>query len=422
MPNDEIIHLLGHKRVGGTLILDENSSTELIKEFGSPLLVFSPRRLIENYETVFKAFKRHFNNNIIAYAFKANYLPSVCSVLSNMGSGAEVMTGLELYLAQQSGFDPAKMVFNGPAKCTEELTQAIRIGIGLINTESLEELKELAETQWPAPINLVGIRIAPKMSKEIRKNALIRPESKLGLDVERAIKAAKKYGVNTKLPFGAISVHVGCRHPPGIEVFENSMKKLAAFGRHLETKFGIDLSTVDVGGGFPPRYLLEQTKVDIDTFAAVAHEQLSVLRSSPTIVIEPGRYLIGDAMLCLASVVRKKKSSGQSWGLLDVGVNVLIPLGFSNYDIVPCKSRIPKKERLSIGGPLCQPNDEFIRDTKLNLVQGDVVAILNAGAYTLSMAGQFGYPQPGIVKIENGKPKLVYARRSYERVLSSLKD
>jgi diaminopimelate decarboxylase len=331
------------------------------------------------------------------------------------------MTGLELYLAQQSGFDPAKMVFNGPAKSKEELNEAIRIGIGLINAESLEELKELAETQWTAPISQVGIRIAPKMAREVRKNALIRPESKLGLDVERAIKAAKKYGMNMKLPLGAISVHVGCRHPPGIEVFQNSMKKLAAFGRHLETTLGIDLNIVDVGGGFPPRYLLEQTKADIDAFAAVAHEQLSILRSSPTIVIEPGRYLVGDAMLCLASVVRKKKSSGQTWGLLDVGVNVLIPLGFSNYDIVPCKPRLPQKERLSIGGPLCQPNDEFIRDVKLNLVQGDVVAILNAGAYTLSMAGQFGYPQPGIVKIENGKPKLIFERRSYEGVLLSLK-
>ncbi|MFX0116522.1 MAG: diaminopimelate decarboxylase family protein, partial [Candidatus Hodarchaeota archaeon] len=240
------------------------------------------------------------------------------------------------------------------------------------------------------------------------------------LDVERAFKAAKKYGRKANSLFGAISVHVGCRHPPGLTVFENSVKELANFGHRLEKELGIELSMVDVGGGFPPRYKLEQTGHNIEAFANIANEHLAILQSSPILVVEPGRYLVGDAIVGLGSVVRKKKSSGQSWALLDIGVNVLIPLGFANYDIVPCQLRTPEKERVSIGGPLCQPNDEFIRDASLDLLQGDIVAIFNAGAYTLSMAGQFGYPRPGIVRIDQGEPKLIRRSESFKAVWESL--
>lgn len=418
----EIIELLGFQRTEGILNLDNFSAIDIIKEFGSPLLVFSIRRLVNNYESIFKAFNTQFNKIYIAYALKANYLPSICTTLANIGAGAEVMTGMELFLAEQAGFDPQKIVLNGPAKSPNELSQAARAKVGLINAESLEELKDLAETQWSASLNQVGIRITPRMSKEIRKNALVRPESKLGLDIERAMKAAKKYCQNTDFPLRAISVHVGCRHPPGLDVFSNSVKELAAFGRRLEVELGIDLSAVDIGGGFPPRYLLEKTGTDIEDFADAAHEHLAILRSSPTLIAEPGRYLVGDAMVCLAAVIRKKKSGGQTWALLNVGANVLIPLGFTNYDIVPCRYKTPQKEKMSVGGPLCQPNDEFARNLNINLAKGDYVAILNAGAYTLSMAGQFGYPPPGIVKIEDATCKLIRSPKSYDEVLSYLED
>ncbi|MFQ5977953.1 MAG: diaminopimelate decarboxylase family protein [Candidatus Heimdallarchaeota archaeon] len=418
----EIIELLGFQRAEGILNLDGISSVDIIKDYGSPLLVFSVRRLISNYESIFKAFNTQFGKVNIAYALKANYLPSICTALANEGAGAEVMTGMELFLAEQAGINPQKIVFNGPAKSPNELSQAARAKVGLINAESLEELKDLAETQWPAQLNQVGIRISPRMSKEIRKNALVRPESKLGLDIERAKKAAKRYCKSPNYSFQSISVHVGCRHPPGLDVFTNSVKELAAFGRYLETELGLELSTVDVGGGFPPRYLLEKTGTGIEDFASAAHEHLAVLRSSPTLIAEPGRYLVGDAAVCLASVVRKKKSGGQTWALLNVGVNVLIPLGFANYDIIPCKFKTPQKEKLSIGGPLCQPNDEFARNLNINLAKGDPVAILNAGAYTLSMAGQFGYPQPGIAKIEDENLNLIRSPKSYDEVLQYLED
>ncbi len=421
MLDEQTINSLGFEYKKNQLFLDTISSIHLVEEFGSPLMVLSSRRLSDNYNAIERSFLQHFRKLNIAYALKANYNPAVISILGKMGAGSEVMSGLELFLAIKSGILPPKIVFNGPSKLQSDIEKAIELNIGLINVESFEELKDLSECTWKSSLPLIGVRIAPKLTKEVRRNALIQPYSKLGLDSERAIKAIKKYGMSSKIPFGAISTHVGCRHPPGLEVFEQSIRELVDFGRTLEKILGIELESVDIGGGFPPRYLLERNGYSIEHFSELTHTLMSKLASDPSLIVEPGRFLVGDAIICLATVIRKRKTSGQTWALLDVGINVLVPLGFTKYEIHPCVLSKQKKESLSIGGPLCQPNDEFVRNVEMYLGEGDNVAIFNAGAYTTSIAGHFGYPSPAMVKLDSGKSNVIKRRQTYDDIFSILK-
>ena len=387
------------------LVLEGVTIEQILRNEQTPLFIFSRNRFNNNIAEIFSAFQRYFDDIQIAYALKANNQSDVLKNAMANGCWAEVMSTFEIELAQRIGFHPEAMIYNGPAKSMEELQDALNRGVKCINVDSFSELKDietimrnLEAPKKDIPLQL-GIRLHPNLDQGLEKRALVKKNSKLGLDPARATKILKYAKKSNVLDISTLHIHIGTQQTtPELHV------GIANFAQKFITqlqKDNIHINTINLGGGFASRYRMEAAEYEIVDFAEKIHTALAPLKNSYSLILEPGRYLIGDAFVVLTKILREKKNWGRHWLLIDAGAHFLIPLRFSTFDVIPVKSGEPSTVK-EIGGPLCLPVDRIQGTVDFSAKEGDILAILNTGAYTISMSEQFGYPRPAIYAIENG--------------------
>ena len=394
------------------LVLEGVTIEQILRNKQTPLFVFSRNRFNNNITEIFSAFQRYFDDFQIAYALKANNLSDVLKNALTNGCWAEVMSTFEIELAQRNGFHPETMIYNGPAKSIEELQDALNRGVKCINVDSFSELKDIETLmrnkevpKTDIPLKL-GIRLHPNLDEDLEKRALVKKNSKLGLDPARATKILKYAKKSNVLDISTLQVHIGTQQTTP-ELHEGIANFVQKFITKLQ-KDNIDINTINLGGGFASRYRMEAAGYNILDFAEKIQAALAPLKNSYSLILEPGRFLIGDAFVVLTKILREKKNWGRHWLLIDAGAHFLIPLRFSTFDVIPVKSSEPSTIK-EIGGPLCLPVDRIQGTVDFSAKEGDILAILNTGAYTISMSEQFGYPRPAIYAIENGK--LIQLRR-----------
>ncbi|MGH9829568.1 MAG: diaminopimelate decarboxylase family protein, partial [Blastocatellia bacterium] len=369
----------------GRLTIDGVDAVRLTEEYGSPLYVFSERKLFENTRSLRDAVTLVHPRIKICYASKANSNMSVLSTIRGAGGDIEVNSGGELHKARKIGFRPDQIVFNGVAKTDAEIYGAIDYGILAINVDSLYELDQVARVarQMRRRAN-VAIRLVPEIVTRSHiglQTGLL--SSKFGLSpaqVDEAFKRALQ--ASDAVNLAGIHIHVGSQTPdphPFAIAFAEMWKFVAAFHR----KTGHRFTHINIGGGLPVNYLQDAPSADIpqrerDMLAAEL-DPTEVLRlamneafpngaddtgllEALTIVLEPGRRVVGDTGLLLTHVcnIKDRPETGDTWLLTDAGYSLALSMAMYKwyYHLVSAsRTDEPHDTRYKVAGPLCDSGD-----------------------------------------------------------------
>lgn len=347
---------------------------KIVEKYATPFFLVDSRCLLENA----RKFKSLFNA-VIAYSYKTNYIPAICSIFHDEGLWAEVVSGFEYSIAKS--VNAPDIVFNGPYKTRDELRRAIEDN-ALINADSFSEVK-LLESMGA---NRIGVRISSGKRFGIKEEDL------------------KKLDVNIT----ALHAHIGTNIMDPIE-YRKTLSKLIRISELLE-KQGMDIKYIDIGGGFAttPQLMPYREPPSLEEYASAIN-----IETDKTIIIEPGRALVNPGISLITRVVSIKKP----WVFVDAGTNLLPSAPYLYHNIRALKQG-SKQEEYDIAGPMCYDSDVLGVGRMLpELEVGDILVIEDAGAYSVSMSRQFMMPRPPVVLLDNGKTSLIRRRETAEDIL-----
>jgi len=453
----------GHLRINGA------DAVELIHRYDSPLFVFSGPRIRSNIDRLKRAADSVDHAIRFFYASKANSNMAVLQTVLDSGIDVEVNSGGELFKALRIGFQPNQIIFNGTSKSAGELDDAVRAGIYALNVDSIYEIglveeavrRIAAETGITKPAR-IALRLVPEIGTRSHlglQTALL--TSKFGISSSEVLDAFRRSLQNPDLiHVCGIHIHVGSQTPdvgPFAEAFRSMWEHLLTIHRETDHR----LEHINLGGGIPVNYLRDSSQADQlpeherDMLGAdlepavVLAEALRVARESAraagaehlleqtTILLEPGRSVIADAGLVLSTVLNMKQrpETGDVWLLTDAGYNIM--LSMNNYKwyyhlISASRAGEPHEQDYKVAGPLCDSGDVYFdieREGRLpdyrrlpaNVEPGEVLALLNSGAYSLAQMFHYnGRPLPAAVMIrEDGNAELIRRRDTYEDLVTN---
>jgi diaminopimelate decarboxylase len=383
----------------------------LRRAYGSPLFVFSERKIRSRVREARAALSAHVPNVQLCWSYKTNYLDAICAVFHQEGSWAEVVSGMEYEKARRLGVPGSRIVFNGPAKTYEELERAVREG-ALIHADHFEELQLLERVARDTQLRpTVGIRVALDAGIYPRWDRF-----GFGLESGQAMQAVRSIVEGGWATLGGLHTHIGTfiLDPAA---YARAGAKLADLAAEIEKAFGVAPTHLDLGGGLPSsntlagQYHSGATLPPLADFAAEIGQGLasSAGRKLP-VFIEAGRALIDDAGTLLATVIASKKLSGGKRAIvIDAGVNLLFTAWWYKLEIAPALEVAGPTEDTIVYGPLCM-NIDCVRESIAlpELRAGDPLTIHPVGAYTFTQSMQFIHLRPACVLIDpDGTPQLI---------------
>jgi diaminopimelate decarboxylase len=357
----------------------------------------------------------------ICYAVKANSNLAVLRVLRDLGAGADIVSEGELRRALAAGFDPAHIVFSGVGKTAQELEAAIASGIGHVNIESLAELELLtALTQGRGDPVPVGIRVNPDVMVETHAYISTgKRGSKFGIPLDQVRDAASAIRRHPRLQLVSLAMHIGSQLTD-VTPYADGARRLVALVNDLRADGTDTLQELDVGGGLGIRYRDETPMPVADLASAILP---LVASTGLTLLMEPGRFFVGQAGVLLTRVLYRKHSGGKDFVIVDAGMNDLErPSRYQAYHgIVPVTERPGVITVADVVGPVCETGDFFAQDRELMPVEsGDLLAILGAGAYGFTMASNYNTrPLPPEVIVEHGRHWLARPRQPLQELFGS---
>ena len=393
----------------------------LAKRFDTPLYVYSSAALGDRVDAFHQAF-RH-TAHTLCYSVKANSNLSILRLLAKLGCGFDVVSGGELERVLRAGGAAAarNTVFSGVGKTKEEMRAALKAGILLFNVESDSELEELAECasdlRITAPVALrvnpdVSARTHPYISTGLRKH-------KFGVPIADALRLYSIVAKNRYLKISGVSVHIGSQIRDA-GPFGQAMRRVAEVVRQLRER-NHRIPYVDAGGGLGIDYEnMGDFSRTLSKYAKAVTGPLTGL--GVHLLLEPGRSIVGQAGILLTRVLHRKTNDGKTFVIVDAAMNDLIRPALYNahHEIVPviAKPRAPW-ETVDVVGPVCETGDFLARDRSLPKVQkGDLLAILDAGAYGMSLASNYNTrPRPAEVLIEGKSARLIRRRETVAHLL-----
>ncbi len=402
----------------GRLHCEEVPLERLAVEHGTPLYIYSRRvieRRLREFDAAFEPLDR-----LIAYSVKANGNLSVLRLLSELGTGADIVSGGELYKAMRAGMAPERIVFSGVGKTVTEMAAALEVGIYGFNVESESELRALSELaaamgrEAPFALRINPDILSPTPHHYTRTG---HRESKFGIPAEDALRL---YRLARRLPGlrpRGIDVHIGSQILDP-QPYRQAVLQALDMVEDLK-RDGIRLEYLDLGGGFGVTYEEEQTQpAAAFAEAVVPHLAKSGLR----LVLEPGRYLVGPAGVLLTRVLYMKRMGGKTFVITDAGMNDLLrPSHYESYHAVRPVELHPERDEIAVDvvGPICESGDFLALDRPVRRVEeGELLAVFTAGAYGFSMASQYNQrPRPAEVLVRGESARLVRPRETYEDLL-----
>jgi len=362
----------------------------------------------------------------ILYSAKANTNLSVLKVVLSEGAWLDAVSPGEIFLALKAGFPPEKILFTGTSVRDDELRFVVDSGVAM-NVDSLSQLRRLLKFHAPP---FLSVRANPEVGAGHHEHCITGGrDSKFGIwesDVVEAYKTAKKTGVKR---FG-IQMHIGSGIL-NVEPFLPALDKLMEIAGLVHGETGITFEFVDVGGGVGIPYRPEEKSLDLDVFA---EKVLTLFKKrvkeyglgEPWFYIEPGRFIVCDAVVLLTRVNTVKVTPHKRFAGVDAGFNTLIrPVMYGSYHpiIVANNLNEPETETYDVCGPLCESGDFLARDRKLpKIEEGDLLAVLNAGAYGFSMSSQYNSRlRCAEVMVKDGKSAMIREGETLETLLNGQK-
>lgn len=398
--------------------IDGIAVTDLLKQYGSPLFVFSENTLRQRYHEMAEAFSHRWPRHRIAWSYKTNYLGGICRVFHREGADAEVVSEFEWEKARRLGIAGHRIYFNGPLKTKETLERVLPEGT-VVHLDNFDELA-LAE-QVAREKNL-----QPGVALRINLSTDTAPQwSRFGFNLEsgQARDAVTRLLAGKQLVLNGLHCHLGT-FILDVDAYRQAARKIASFANELRARFGIVLGFIDLGGGFASRNTLkgqylpgEQTTPSFAQYADAIGEGLQQLAYSPDeaplLVTEHGRALVDDAGFLVSSVVANKRlPDGRRGMVLDAGVNVLFTSFWYKHEVLPAQPFDGFAEPTVMYGPLCM-NIDVVRDTMLfpPVNPGQAVVFRNVGAYNCTQWMQFITYRPAVVLIGRDRKHALLRRR-----------
>lgn len=401
----------------------------LLREYGSPLFVVSEEMLRRLYRDFYGHFSEPGINTRIAYSYKTNYLPAVCSIMHEEGAWAEVVSGMEYSLARALGVQGENIIFNGPHKTREELELALGEG-AVVTVDGFDDLARVEEVAncLPRP-SRIGLRVNFKHGHA--------PWTRFGFnfDTGEARKALERIARNPKLKLDLLHNHSGT-YLIFHDIYAKAAKVLIETAKQAR-ELGLVPTIVDFGGGFPSSNRLKPfydvpggTEFNSEMLAPFGEAILGCLGrekglfgNNPTLVLEPGRALVDSAAVLLSTVVAKKYMPDHGTGIvLDAGVN-LVPTAYWYDHKVESRGNGNEhrhqrsQETVKIFGPLCMQVDVIAEQTKLRSFEvGDAAVISNVGAYCHTMSMQFIQTRPATILLGLDGPEIIQRRETWRDV------
>jgi diaminopimelate decarboxylase len=403
--------------VDGELCAERVPLSSIAAQFGTPCFVYSRAAL----EGAWRAFDTAFGAlpHLVCYAVKANANLGVLDIFARLGSGFDIVSGGELARVLAAGGDPRGIVFSGVGKTAIEMEQALAADILCFNVESASELMTLADIaarlNKRAPVSLrVNPDVDPRTHPYIATGL---KESKFGIGIEEAAALYRRAAALPSLAVRGIDIHIGSQITE-LDPYREAVEKMLTLVDDL-ARDGIALEHIDVGGGLGIRYR-DETPVALDDYAAMLLELFRGRRE--TLVLEPGRRLVGDAGALLTRVVYLKSGEHKHFAVVDAAMNDLIrPSLYDAWHAVdPVVPRTTEPRQWDIVGPVCESADFLARDRMLALEERDLVAIRSTGAYAMTMSSNYNArPRASEVIVDGANAYLVRRRERVEELFAN---
>ncbi|WP_080495078.1 hypothetical protein [Bacillus cereus] len=415
------------------MTINKEDIINICKTHGTPMYLYDGEMLREKF---FSITNRIGNDVDIFLSLKANSNVSIASLFANWGAGVEVASLGEMNIALKAGFSVDNIIFSGPGKRIEELKTAIQHKIYCIIAESKQEIYAIMELAKQLNQKVrVGIRINPDQDIARAKIKMAGIPRQFGIDesqVEDVIVTIKK---SKYLKFVGIHIYTGTQNL-NIDSIIDTFNYTLGLAKKIKQKYKIDLEMVNLGGGLGIAYFSQENDLNFDILMNKIKDLITDAKkelSNTRFIIESGRYLLAESGTYITSVLYTKESKGENFAITDGGLNHHQACTFrgrmirSNYPVITIRGnnieeRTANKEKITIVGPLCTPEDIICKDALLpKIFQHDYICILKSGAYGLSYSPQnfLGHPSPIEVLLMGTKEYVIRNRGNYNDVLSN---
>ncbi|MDD5134521.1 MAG: diaminopimelate decarboxylase [Phycisphaerae bacterium] len=414
----------------GKLFAEDVDLAKIAASVGTPVYIYSKATILDHFEKTKKAYSKL--DTTICYSIKACGNINILKILAEAGSGFDIVSGGELFRAQQAGADIKKTVYAGVGKTDTEIISALKAGIGYFNIESeaeLEHIIRLAEqtgTKAKAALR-VNPDVDPKTHAHITTGT---KETKFGVDIERAQKVFERYANNSFVNLCAIHVHLGSGGKT-IDPYCQAVKKILPLIDALRKK-GYRIEALDLGGGYGADYRTDSAPTAADYAEGIVP---LLIDKNLKLILEPGKSIVANAGILLTKVLFLKQGGSKKFVIVDAGMNDLIrPCLYDAFHFIwPAKvkeqfTHLKRTDKLDIKGlefvdvvgPICEGADFFAKDRALPPVErGDLISIFTAGAYGYTMASNYNArPLPAEVLVDGDNFKIIRKRQTYEDMIS----
>jgi diaminopimelate decarboxylase len=428
------VHSFGYRN--GQLHCEDVDLARVAEQLGTPTYVYSAGTILDHYARLDAALAPL--DHLICYAAKANSNRAILKLLANAGAGFDIVSGGELYRVLAAGGDSAKCTFAGVGKSREEIEYALEQGVCSFNVESEAELDYIdriaGSRKTRAPIALrVNPDVDPHTHKYISTGS---HENKFGIALDRIGAIYEQAAKMRNVEIVGVQMHIGSQIAEA-KPFASAIGKVAPVVRDLKSKYGIKFLSVGGGMGIIYRRALESgsgkwwREHGNESFAFSVRDYAEAIvpplrELDVRILVEPGRFLVGNGGVLLTRVRYIKKTGAKKFAIVDAGMNDLIrPALYQSYhEIVPvCRASVSGagRENIDIVGPVCESGDFFALDREMpELHEGDLLAIMSAGAYGFVMASNYNsrpMPAEALVrgdKFRGDKFALIRKRQTWE--------
>jgi diaminopimelate decarboxylase len=388
---------------------------QVAERYGTPCYVYSRAAVTETYRAFDSAFAGR--DHLICYAVKANSSLAVLNLLARLGSGFDIVSGGELARVLAAGGDPRNVVFSGVGKTAEEMRQALMAGVLCFNVESESELARLeAVAAQCGRIAAVSLRVNPDVDPRTHPYiATGLRQNKFGVPYEDALALYRRAREMRHLAIAGIGCHIGSQLTE-VTPFVAALDRVLELADRLQSE-GIALAHVNIGGGLGIRYRDESPPAVGDYARALTSRFGS---RALKILLEPGRALVGEAGLLLTRVEYLKHGRERNFAVVDAAMNDLLRPALYDawHEVRPVRAG-SGGARYEIVGPVCETGDFLARDRALDLREGDLLAVMAAGAYGMSMSSNYNTrPRAAEVMVDGGEMHLIREREAVSELMA----
>ena len=395
----------------GELYAENSPLSKIAADFGTPTYVYSKEALTSAFSRFSAGFEG--TDHLVCFAVKSNPSLAILSLFAKLGAGFDIVSGGELARVIAAGGDPAKVVFSGVGKTESEMRSALEVNIFCFNVESTSELERLnrvaGDMKKLAPVSLrvnpnVDAKTHPYISTGLKNN-------KFGVAYEEALSLYEAAAKMPNIVIHGVDCHIGSQLTE-LSPFLDALDRVLALVDQIEA-VGIPIRHIDAGGGIGICYQ-DETPPEFSEYAQAM--RLKMASRKVKLVFEPGRALVGNAGALLTKVEYLKHTESKNFAIVDAAMNDLMrPALYDAYhDIVSVKPSEVESQVYEIVGPVCESGDFLGHDRQLALRQDDLLAILSAGAYGMSMSSNYNTrPRAAEVMVDGDQ---VYEIRKRERV------